>query len=393
MSESLNRRKKVRGGHRTSAKRTIAALYEVIENPDAIITKLEQCKITLTEKLDTLRRLDEEILEQVEDDDVDDEIEQADVCHERIQAAIIDATTAIDSRKARLAMPVVTSIETTDVESSEVSTSASTEPTTTTTSTSIPISHVPVLALPVTTVSSSESLTTPTSIAIASTSHSAATTVIASIELPRLPTPIFSVPSLRPPSASTIPTDHGVSVGDLTLSTPTLPLAGHMPPMSLEYGTKVKLQKLSLKKFNGDITQWSTFWDIFQSSIDGKSGLSNIDKFNYLKSLLEGSASEAVSELKLTAANYAEAISILKKRFGNKQQIINKHMENLLGVDSIVSQHNLKGLRHLHDTIESQIRGLRSLGIPATSYGSLLSSVLMTKLPRLIVSREVQDEE
>jgi len=71
-------------------------------------------------------------------------------------------------------------------------------------------------------------------------------------------------------------------------------------------------------------------------------------------------------------------------------------MENLLGVDSIVSQHNLRGLRHLHDTIESQIRGLRSLGIPATSYDSLLSSVLMTELPqefRLIVSREVQDEE
>ena len=84
MSESLNGRKKVEGGHRVSAKRTIAALYEAIENPDSIITKLEQHKITLTEKLDTLRRLDEEILEQVEDDDIDDEIEQADVCHERI---------------------------------------------------------------------------------------------------------------------------------------------------------------------------------------------------------------------------------------------------------------------------------------------------------------------
>jgi len=84
MSEGLNRRKKVRGGYRMSAKRTIATLYEAIENPGSIITKLEQCKIAFTEKLDTLRRLDEEILEQVEDDDIDDEIEQADVCHERI---------------------------------------------------------------------------------------------------------------------------------------------------------------------------------------------------------------------------------------------------------------------------------------------------------------------
>ncbi|XP_065917691.1 uncharacterized protein [Dysidea avara] len=166
--------------------------------------------------------------------------------------------------------------------------------------------------------------------------------------------------------------------------------------MSLKHITKVKLPKLSLKRFNGDITQWSTFWDTFKSSIDSNPGLSNIDKFNYLKSLLEGPASEAVSGLKLTAPNYVEAVSILKKRFGNKQQIIDKHMENLLSVDTITSQHNLKGLRHLHDTVESHIRGLRSLGIPATSYGSLMSSVLMTKLPqefRLLVNREVPDEE
>ena len=42
------------------------------------------------------------------------------------------------------------------------------------------------------------------------------------------------------------------------------------------------------------------------------------------------------------------------------------------------------------------MRGLRSLGIQSESYGSLLSSVLMNKLPqeiRLIVSREVKDGE
>lgn len=63
-----------------------------------------------------------------------------------------------------------------------------------------------------------------------------------------------------------------------------------------------------------------------------------------LNSLLEGSASDATSGLKLTAANYGEAISILKKRFGNKQQIIAKHMNELLNIDAVISQYNLKGL-------------------------------------------------
>ena len=61
-----------------------------------------------------------------------------------------------------------------------------------------------------------------------------------------------------------------------------------------------------------------------------------------------------------------------------------------------MSQHNLHGLRHLYDLVESQVRGLKSLGVEPSSYGSLLSSVLLQKLPpelRLIVSREVSESD
>ena len=54
--------------------------------------------------------------------------------------------------------------------------------------------------------------------------------------------------------------------------------------------------------------------------------LSNIDKFNYLVSLVESSAADAITGL-MTSANYGEAIAILQKRFGNVQGIVNKRME------------------------------------------------------------------
>ena len=56
----------------------------------------------------------------------------------------------------------------------------------------------------------------------------------------------------------------------------------------------------------------------------------SIDKFNYLHSLLDKSAAAAMSGLRLTAANYEEAVSILRKRFGNRQKIVNRHVEALL---------------------------------------------------------------
>ena len=134
----------------------------------------------------------------------------------------------------------------------------------------------------------------------------------------------------------------------------------------------------------------------YESAIHNNDNLSDIDKFNYLKSLLERTAYDAISGLTLTSANYHEAVAILKKRFGNKQQIISKHRDVLLNAEPVTSQHNLSGLRHLYDLIESHIRSLKSLGVTSESYGSLLSSVLLNKLPtklRLIVTGKVSEEE
>lgn len=98
----------------------------------------------------------------------------------------------------------------------------------------------------------------------------------------------------------------------------------------------------------------------------------------------------------LTSTNYHEVINILKKCFGNKQQIISRHMDILLNVEAVTSQHNLKDLRHLYyDRVESHVHSLKSLGVSPDSYGTLLSSVLLNKLPleiRLIASKKVNED-
>ena len=46
----------------------------------------------------------------------------------------------------------------------------------------------------------------------------------------------------------------------------------------------VRLPKVSVKPFSGDITQWNTLWDSFMSAIHDNHALSDVDKFNYLRS-------------------------------------------------------------------------------------------------------------
>ena len=74
---------------------------------------------------------------------------------------------------------------------------------------------------------------------------------------------------------------------------------------------RIRLPKLSIPPFEGDITQWTPFWDSYDSAIYQNSSLTGIDKFSYLRSLLKSAAREAISGLMLTAANYDKAIAIL----------------------------------------------------------------------------------
>ena len=91
-------------------------------------------------------------------------------------------------------------------------------------------------------------------------------------------------------------------------------------------GAKVRLPKISLPRFSGDPLKWTTFWDPYQSVIHLNPDISKVDKFNYLRSLLDHTALDSIDGLTLSSANYQQAIDILSKRFGNKQLIISKHM-------------------------------------------------------------------
>ena len=158
----------------------------------------------------------------------------------------------------------------------------------------------------------------------------------------------------------------------------------------------MKLPKITLPRFSGDPVKWVSLWDSYKSATHTNSELSEVDKFNYLRSLLDHTAFDAIAGLTLSSANYQQAVNILCKRFGNKQVIISKHMDTLMHMDPIPSDRHLRDLRRLYDHTESHMRSLKSLGIESASYGALLSPVLLTKLPpdlRLIVSRKVSDSD
>ena len=60
---------------------------------------------------------------------------------------------------------------------------------------------------------------------------------------------------------------------------------------------KAKLPKLELKHFDGDIINWKPLWGQFNASIHSNNLISKIEKFSYLKTFLNESASSCISGL------------------------------------------------------------------------------------------------
>ena len=71
-------------------------------------------------------------------------------------------------------------------------------------------------------------------------------------------------------------------------------------------------------------------------------------------------------------------------------------MDALIHADAVSSKQNVKEVRRLYDVVESNIRSLASLGVDSGSYGGLLASVLISKIPaelQLIVTRKLGGDD
>ena len=422
------RKRRVRGAHRASVTRLLSQLEEAIETGDA--RRLKQLKQSLTDKSNVLAKLDDELIELVEEEQLEAEVEQADLIKEKISLAIIsieDTLDALTRETGHARRDARRRVESSSLRSSESAgeeehpamsrSSSSTSDSRVSTAPLMDSSHITAPHSSSAPMIGATSSTTPSLVAdpplvsfpsvsplLGALPHSTVTPTLTVSTLPSLPSTTFSgslsfsaagpgtfpspiVSSLPLSSAPGMPPFSGVAFPHTSLPT----MMPH-PPSTHVIVPQVKLPKLSIRKFNGDLTRWVTFWDSFSSSIHTKPTLSSVDKFNYLISLLDSAAAEAIAGLTITSANYDEAIATLKKRFGNPQLIVNRHMEALLSTAAVSSHLDIKGLRKLYDTVEAHVRGLRALGVPAESYGGLLTSVLVNKLPpeiRLIVSREM----
>ena len=140
----------------------------------------------------------------------------------------------------------------------------------------------------------------------------------------------------------------------------------------------LKIPKLEAPTFDGDILNWTHFWEQFTISIHERSNLSDIEKFVYLQHSLKGGSARSVIEgLSGTGEHYAKAIECLKARFDRPRLIHQSHVKVILETPS-PKDGSGKELRRLHDTLQQHLRALDAAECEPLS--RFITSVIQLKL-------------
>ena len=105
-------------------------------------------------------------------------------------------------------------------------------------------------------------------------------------------------------------------------SRPLLPNTIEILEQRNKVTSQIKLPKINLPVFDGNVLCWQEFWDVFSSSSVHEQEVPNVTKFSYLKGSLCGAAAAVIGDISIINDNYDIVTELLKEKFGKREVII-----------------------------------------------------------------------
>lgn len=140
-----------------------------------------------------------------------------------------------------------------------------------------------------------------------------------------------------------------------------------------------KLPKLQIKAFSGSLKEWTSFFELYNCLIHNNDSLSDVEKFNYLMTLVTGEPLNLIKSIPLISSNYITAYNLLKGRYHNKRQLASFHYDEIYHAPTL-TRSNPTELRRLLDVFGQNLAALENLNFNVKEWDYLLFQCLLNKL-------------
>jgi len=144
---------------------------------------------------------------------------------------------------------------------------------------------------------------------------------------------------------------------------------------------RTQLAPIPLPKFNGNIQEWPSFFDIFKALVHNDEDYSPAQKFFHLRSCLEGAALDLVRSIPISDANYDVIIEQLIHRYDNASLVIQSHIRSILDCPR-VEEAAVQSLQALYSTVCTHVAALKAMGQPVDQWDAWLVTILVSRLDK-----------
>ncbi|KYN17844.1 hypothetical protein ALC57_09837 [Trachymyrmex cornetzi] len=138
------------------------------------------------------------------------------------------------------------------------------------------------------------------------------------------------------------------------------------------------LPRIDIPKFSGNPEDWLSFKDLFTSLVIAIRSLSSVEKLQYLKTSLVGTAAQLLRNMSVTGDNFQRAWDALIAFYENKRMLVNTAL-NSLSLKRMTKE--LAGeLERLYTSIMQIYRSLENLQRPVSHWDDFLIFIAVQRL-------------
>ncbi|KYQ49121.1 hypothetical protein ALC60_11735 [Trachymyrmex zeteki] len=140
-----------------------------------------------------------------------------------------------------------------------------------------------------------------------------------------------------------------------------------------------RLPRIDIPKFNGSPSEWLSFKDLFSSLIIANPTLTSVEKLQYLKTNLIGSASHLLKNTALTADNFQKAWDALISFYENKRLLVHSALHSLMSLKRMTKEPSTE-MEQLYTNITQIYRTLETLKRPVQTWDDVFVFIAVQRL-------------